>query len=169
MVELYHSCCVSTPPRHHWSSEKSNSTYQQTPTWTWKWTQPEDASIARERALAHLIMQWSSSFWAVETISQKRGDFCNQTRSDFSIIFGYFGQIWYSVLFGAQNIKNEPHRHNPAQLPSQSFSDSVTNDAAYGLACILPLGFRNHYPPHLRHVELASSPPRPLFTLIANS
>jgi len=42
-----------------------------------------------------------------------------------------------------------------AQLPSSSFSDSVhyvTNAAAYCLASILPLGFSNHYPPHLRRV-----------------
>jgi len=59
------------------------------------------------------------------------------------------------LAFGAQNITKNPHLHNPAQLPSQSFSDSihcVKNAAAYCLACILPLGFGSHYPPHLRRV-----------------
>ena len=74
--------------------------------------------------------------------------------------------------FGAQNIAKEPHWHNPAQLPSQSFSDSVhcvANAAAYCLASILPLGFSNHYPPHLRRVWLAPSPPRPFSTVLENS
>ena len=41
---------------------------------------------------------------------------------------------------------------NYEQLPSPSFSDSVhcvTNAAAYCMVSILPLGFSNHYPPHL--------------------
>jgi len=44
---------------------------------------------------------------------------------------------------------------NPAQLPSQSINDSVhcvTNGAEYCMASILPLGFSNHYPAHLRRV-----------------
>ena len=76
------------------------------------------------------------------------------------------------LAFGAQNITKEPHWHSPAQLPSSSFNDSVhcvTNAAAYCLASILFLGCSNHYPHHLRRVWLAPSPPRPFFTLLANS
>ena len=89
--------------------------------------------------------------------------FRSENFSDSSVII---------LAFGAQNITKEPHWHRPAQLSSPSFSDSVhrvTNAVAYCLVYVLPLGFSNHYPPHLCRVWLDPSPPRPFFTLLANS
>jgi len=80
---------------------------------------------------------------------------------------GFFGYLGEFLAFGAQNKTKEPHLHNPAQLPSQSLSDSVhcvKNAAAYYLARILPFCFSSNYPPHLRRVWLAFSPPSPFFT-----
>ena len=68
----------------------------------------------------------------------------------------------------------EHHKRATLTQPSPTsfhvFRDSVhgvTNATVYCLVYILPLGFSNHYPPHLRRVCLVPSPPRPFFTLLA--
>ena len=106
------------------------------------------ADTGRDDGIDHRPGEWrSKSVW----IFCQNGATTNRIfrRKDFS-------DTSVKILaFGAQNITKEPHTHSPAQLPSPSFSDRVhcvTNAAAYCLASILPLGFSNHFPPHLRCV-----------------
>ena len=69
------------------------------------------------------------------------------------------------------SLLNDGGRIQQKWVHAQSFSDSVhcVKNDAYCLASILPFGVSNHYPPHLLRVSLAPCPPRPFFTLFANS